>query len=186
LAVGILVGLFTVFIANGGTLLIPAHTSPGYVLLDGIKVDIFYQNGTPPVFGPNEQQLCKNCPMNLTGGTTFMMSSILSLLFPPNSTTTFYFNASSPVPFEEWECSWSGARPAGWPPTGCPFVEQWNEPRFSVYDGAGQFMITYPLTLSIPDPAPSLPGGFEVQIVMWVSMVPGVTTPPFTAGTGVA
>lgn len=184
-ALGALIAVFSVIIANGGSLLIPPALPPGYVYFDGVQVDIFYQNGTPQLFGPNEQQACKNCPMNLTGGTTFTMSNLLTLVFPPNSTTTFYFNATSPIPFEEWQCSWSGARPAGWPPTGCPFVTDWEQGAFSVTNGPGEFSMTYPLTLSIPDPAPNLPGGFELQIVISVSMVPGYTTiPSVTGGSG--
>lgn len=181
-ALGILIGLFSVIIANGGSLLIPPVPAPGYVFFDGVQIDFFYLNGTPQLFGPNEQQACGNCPINLTGGTTFSMSDILNLVFPPNSTTTYSLNATSPIPFEEWECSWSGARPPGWPPTGCPFVTDWSETPTIVETGSGEFSITYPLTLQIPDPAPNLPGGFELQIVVSASMVPGNTPLPSIEG----
>lgn len=166
-------------IANGGPLLIPT-TSPGTVTLDGIQIVIFYLNGTPQIFGPNQQQGCGNCPLTLTGGTTFTMGSILVLNFPPDNTTTYSFNATSPIPFEEWECYWSGpARPAGWPPTGCPFTTAWQQPPFFVENGAGGlFTISYPLSLSIPNPTPDLPGGFDLQIVLTVSMTAGINPPP--------
>jgi len=174
---GVLIGLFSVFIANGGSLLAPTPPSPGYVLFDGVQVDFFYHNGTPQIFGPNEQQACRNCPFNLTGGTTFSMSNLLTLVFPANSTTTYTLNATSPIPFEEWECSWTGARPAGWPPTGCPFVTQWHQGSFSFQSGGGNSSETFPLTLSIPDPAPDLPGGFSLEMVFTVSVAAGDSPP---------
>jgi hypothetical protein len=149
--------------------------NPGTVTLDGVQIDYFYLGGTPPIFGPNQQQSCANCPLVLTGGTVFTMGLVLVQVFPTDSTTLFWFNASSLIPFEEWECSWSGTtRPAGWPAQGCPFTTQWNQVPTTVYtSGGGSLWISYPLTLSIPDPAPDLPGGFDVQMVFTVLSVPG-------------
>ena len=174
--VAALVGFSAFFIANGYTL--PQPTAPpGSVVLDNVQVDYFYLNGTPQIFGPNQQELCSLCPLTLTGGTTFTIGKLLVQYLPGGNTTTVWFNATSPIPFEEWSCSWTGARPAGWPPTGCPFTTDWNEPAFTYEVGSGSASISYPLTLSIPNPAPSLPGGFDVQLVFAVEMVHFSSTP---------
>jgi hypothetical protein len=171
-AVAALVGASAFFIANGYAL--PQATPPpGTVVLDNVQVDYFYLNGTPQIFGPNQQELCSLCPLTLTGGTTFTIGTILVQYLPGGNATTFWLNATSPIPFEEWSCSWSGARPAGWPPTGCPFTTDWHGGASTYEVGSGgTASITYPLTLSIPNPVPSLPGGFDVQLVFAVEMVP--------------
>ena len=170
--VGILVGLSVFYVANGFT--VPkASTPPGTVVLDTVQVDYFYLNGTPQIFGPNQQEVCPYCPLTLTGGTTFTIGTLLTQLLPANTTTTIWLNATSPIPFEEWSCSWTGpSRPAGWPPTGCPFTTDWHQPPFGYEVGLGGASISYPLTLAIPDPAPSLPGGFDIQLVFTVETSP--------------
>lgn len=174
--VGLLVGLFVLYAAYGYAP--PSATAPGTVILDEVQVDYFYLNGTPQIFGPNQQELCSLCPLTLTGGTTFTIGKILVQSFPGDNTTTFWFNATSPIPFEEWQCSWTGpARPAGWPPSGCPFTTDWHQAPFTFEVGSGSASITYPLTLSIPDPAPGLPGGFDVQLVFAVGMTEWIPTP---------
>jgi hypothetical protein len=178
-ATGILGGivvLAVVVIANGGPLFLSKAPSPGTVTLDGVQVDYFYLNGTPQIFGPNQQEVCSLCPLTLTGGTTFTIGTLLVQYFPGGNATTYWLNVTSPIPFEEWSCSWTGARPAGWPPTGCPFTTDWNQGAFTVEVESGTASTTYPLTLSIPNPAPSLPGGFDVQMVFAVEMVPFTST----------
>lgn len=170
--VGVLVGLAAFFIANGYALPQPM-APPGSVVLDNVQADYFYLNGTPQIFGPNQQELCSLCPLTLGGGTTFTIGTLLVQNLPGGNTTTILFNATSPIPFEEWSCSYSGpTRPPGWPPTGCPFSTDWHQPPFFFEVGTGSASISYPLTLSIPNPVPSLPGGFTVQLVFAVAMVP--------------
>ncbi|HTW55370.1 MAG TPA: hypothetical protein VMG36_02840 [Thermoplasmata archaeon] len=168
-AVGALVALASIAVLNGGPLLVPKAQPPGTVVLDGIEVDYFYVNGTPDLFGANQQQVCVNCPLVLTGGTTFTIGTLFQQEFPANATTTFLFNATSVIPLEEWECSYSGSRPTNWPPTGCPFTTDWHQGSFFVDDDAGgSLIIGYPITFQIPSPAPNLPGGFLPQLVFTV------------------
>ncbi len=171
-ALGILVSV-SVLVASGYA---PVRsTSPGTIILDNVQVDYFYLNGTPQVFGPNQQEVCSLCPLTLTGGTTFTIGTLLVQSMPSGSNTQLWFNATSPIPFEEWFCSYTGARPAGWPPTGCPFSTDWHQIPFSYgLQSGGELIVTYPLTLSIPDPAPSLPSGFDVQLVFTVATSPYV------------
>ena len=167
---GALVGVSTIILGVG---YVPPPAPPGTVVLDNVQVNYFYLNGTPQIFGGNQQELCPLCPLTLTGGTTFTAGTLLEQILPGGNSTTLWFNATSPVPFEEWSCSWTGARPPGWPPTGCPFTTDWHGGAQTIEVGANSSAsITYPLTLSIPDPAPSLPGGFYVQLVFAVKMSP--------------
>lgn len=168
-AIGVVIGLSSVIIANGGPLLAPPSGSIGYIFFYGVQIDIFYEGGMPHSFGPNEQQSCLNCPLNLSGGTTITLQNILRLAFPPDTTTTYFFNVTSPIPFEEWQCFWSGtSRPAGWPPYGCPFTTslESDQPSMDINDLNSTVTMIYPLTLAVPNPAPDLPGGFEVQIAI--------------------
>ncbi|HYB79888.1 MAG TPA: hypothetical protein VEG66_09070 [Thermoplasmata archaeon] len=170
-AVGVGIGLSAVIIANGGPLLIPT-TSPGYIIFWGVQIDIFYQKGTPPIFGPNEQQGCPSCPLNLSGGTTITIPKILTMVFPPDTATSYFLNVTSPIPFEEWGCFWSGTRPAGWPAYGCPFTTSYSQSGGVGNELGSNFIETWPLTLAVPNPAPNLPGGFELQIGLNVTETP--------------
>lgn len=175
IVVGLLVGLGAVVVVNGGPLFVPKGPGPGTATLDGVQIDFFYLNGTPPLFGANQQQGCGNCPLTVPGGTVVTLGSILVLSFPSNYTTTFWFNATSPIPFEEWQCFYSGTSPPpGWPAQGCPFATDWHQGALTVLNGGGELWFTYPLTLSVPNPAPSLVGGFTVQIVITVLASPGL------------
>lgn len=167
--VGIAVGVSAIFVAGA---LAPPGPAPGTVVLDTVQVDYTYLNGTPQIFGTNQQELCSLCPLTLTAGTTTTIGTLLVQDFPAYNTTIFWFNATAPIPFEEWSCSYSGARPVSWPPTGCPFTTDWHEAPYMVETGAGIVSATYPLTLAVPNPAPNLPGGFDVQLVFAVEMIP--------------
>jgi len=182
-AIGVVIGLSSVIIANGGPLLI-STSSPGYIIFFGAQIDIFYANGTPPIFGPNEQLGCPSCPMNLSGGTVITIPKILQFEFPAYTTTTIFMNVTSPIPFEEWQCFWSGiSRPAGWPPFGCPFTTSYSElPGVLINELSGTVTETFPLTLAIPDPAPAIPGGFELQIGLHVIEAPAPPALPTGSG----
>jgi hypothetical protein len=163
LVAGILVAVLMIEASNSGLFgLPPASPPPGQVTLDGVIVDYFYALGSPRIFGSNQQQVCVNCPVTMPGGAEVTLGNLFNQSFPQNTTVEFWLNATSPIPFEEWTCFYSGSRPSNWPPTGCPFTVDYQQGEFGVVGGG--LTISYPITFAVPDPAPYLPGGFDVQI----------------------
>jgi hypothetical protein len=140
------------------------------VTLAGVQLDFFYSPGSPVIFGANQQEACQNCPIIIPAGAQITLGSLFSLAFPANGTVEFWLNATSPVPIEEWSCGYSGARPSDWPAQGCPFTNDYHQGEWIIEGG---LVGSWPLIVSVPNPAPSLPAGFIVQVAIYVVVVHG-------------
>jgi hypothetical protein len=137
-----------------------APASPGVVNLTSIQMTFFYLNDSPPIFGPNFQEGCVNCPVMMYGGQL----SMLWLRAPThgsNTTTLEWLNISSPIPFQALDCSTPPVSYGGW--DGCPFVTTFHAPELESEGGLGALGI--PLVFSVPSSAPSIFSyGFQVQV----------------------
>lgn len=134
----------------GGWAVYPAtHPGPGKVILDGFLINISYAPGTLQNFGPNSTEVCGVCPVPLTGGTYLNLSGLSVNVFLKN---TGYFNVTvySGVTFVATE--WSG----GGPP---PLIHYYDYRNWTIGGGT---TLSWPVELAVPNPAPSIPGGFWV------------------------
>lgn len=149
---------------------------PGVTNLTSIQLTFVYLNDTPPVYGPNIQEGCSNCPVGMDGG------SIVSVWVPttinrsvyPNSSVTWWLawlNYSSPIPVQELDCVTPPASYGG--VNGCPFVTSYVAPEDCFERDLGQFDV--PLSFAIPNPVPEWASyGFEAQVSITVL---ALTTP---------
>jgi hypothetical protein len=138
--------------------------SPGSVTLDGVLVSTDYAtNSSRQAFGPAQNVSCPECPLTLSGGQQASVFVLwINLIGYP---AVVYYNASiwSPIPFREDGCSGLGP---------CPLTndEIFRNVTFTAGGGGGLFAV--PALLTVPDPAPSLPGGFWILSVVQANVVP--------------
>lgn len=133
---------------------------PGVVNLTSIQMTFFYLNNSPPIFGPNHQEGCANCPVMMYGGELSMLW-VRAATHGSNTTTIMWLNISSPLPFQALDCSTPPVSYGGW--DGCPFVTTFNAPEAESEGGLGDLGV--PLVFSIPASAPSsFTSGFDVQV----------------------
>jgi hypothetical protein len=149
----------------GGWEVYQASRGPGSVTLDGALLNVDYAPYSPQPFGPTQNQTCGHCPQTYTGGEQVTVVVLwMNLTFP----AVVYYNLTitSPIPFHEFSCS--GSLP-------CPLTNNWTE-RNSIWTNGGPVGgvggVSYPVELVVPNPAPSISGGFWILTVLQVNVVP--------------
>ncbi len=157
-------------VAMGGLGWVPT-TPPGVVAFDGVELTITYSGMWPGIYGPTHQNAClesplffpfgvsPSCPGNLTGGNQYDFG-IFELGAPTNVSDVFVnVSVYSPIPIFSYFCGYGVPPPA-------PALS-WNLTQgFPTRFGCGLGVL-----LTMPNPAPSFPGGLWFQASMTVHVV---------------
>ncbi len=145
---------------------------PGTVAFDGIDLTIVYTGIWPGLYGPTHQNGCvepqlaflpsgdrPDCPAHLTGGQQYGFG--VFMMGAPTKVSEVFVNVSidSPIPIFGYFCGYSDPPPS-------PALS-WNLSE-GLPTGAGCGL---GVLLTVPDPAPSVPGGLWFQASMTVHVV---------------
>jgi hypothetical protein len=159
-----------IVVAVGGLGWVPQQ-APGTVTFDGVHLTIAYSGMWPGIFGPTSQNAClesglffplgdlPNCPGNLTGGNQYDFG--IFELGAPGNVSDVFVNVSiySPISIFSYVCGYPAPPPAPAP--------SWNlSQEFPSGMGCGLGVL-----LTMPNPAPSFPGGLWLQANMTVHVV---------------
>lgn len=149
--VGIVVAIVLVGLVTGGFQ--PPRVGPaGSILFDGIAVNLTYNATATHIFGPSQQQTCRTCPSNLSGGETIQYLQLFDFSVPVNFTAVMSFNVTSVVPFQAVNCMYPGP---------CGTTTHYSTLPNSTTIGGGEGRL-FLISLSVPNPAPKLPTGFWI------------------------
>ena len=123
--------------------------SPGSVSLDSVLVNISYAPGSLRVLGPSSSDACRDCPRVYVGGQQPWVF-VFDIYTAANQEVWYNLSVWSPVPFFESSC-------VGFGP--CPITHRdiWRNESMS-----GGFGIGWVEQLSVSNPAPSFPDGFQI------------------------
>ena len=145
----------------GGWEIYQASRGPGSVTLDGALLRVDYSPGSPQPFGPTQNQTCALCPQVYAAGDQVTVVVLwMNLTFP----AVVYYNLTitSPIPFHEFSCR--GSQP-------CPLTSTWTEENSTWTNDGGRGGVGYPAELVVPNPAPTISGGFWILTTLQVNVV---------------
>lgn len=168
---GLIGALIGAVVAVGGLGWVPT-TPPGMVAFDGVHLTIAYSGIWPGIYGPTHQNSClepqisflpsgdhPNCPANLTGGQQYGFG--IFMMGAPTNLSNVFVNVSieSPIPIFSFFCVYPVPPPS-------PALN-WNLSQpFPTGSGCGLGVL-----FTVPNPAPSFPGGLWFQANMTVHVV---------------